>query len=55
MSYGYKDLVEHLTQMPNYKITFMKKNMLSKTRGPELRMNVLRITRPVETENAQED
>jgi hypothetical protein len=55
MSYGYKDLVDHLSKMPNYKLTFMKKNMLAKTRGPEMRMNVLRITRPVETENAQED
>lgn len=55
MSYGYKDLVEQLTKMPNYKITFMKKNMLSKTRGPELRMNVMKISRPVEMENAPED
>lgn len=55
MSFGYKDLVDQLTKMPNYKITFMKKNMLAKTRGPEMRMNVIRITRPIMLENAQED
>jgi hypothetical protein len=54
MSYGYKDLVDHLSKMPNYKITFMKKNMLSKTRGPEMRMSVIKISRPVESENAPE-
>mgnify|MGYP000320575507 CR=1 FL=1 len=55
MSYGYKDLVDQLIKMPNYKVTFMKKNMLAKTRGPEMRMGVIKISRPVETENAKED
>lgn len=55
MSYGYKDLVDQLSRMPNYKLTFMKKNMLAKTRGPEMRMAVIKISRPVEIENAQED
>jgi hypothetical protein len=55
MSFGYKDLVDQLINTPTYKITFLKKNMLAKTRGPELRMNVIKITRPVESENAQED
>jgi hypothetical protein len=38
--------------MPQYKISFHKKNMLAKTRGPEMRMNTICISRPV---NPQDD
>jgi hypothetical protein len=46
MSFGYSDLVDQLTKMPQYRIKFMKKNMLAKTRGPEMRMNVICISCP---------
>jgi hypothetical protein len=52
MSYGYSDLINQLTSMPQYKISFHKKNMLAKTRGPEMRMNTICISRPV---NPQDD
>lgn len=47
MSYGYKDFKEQLERMPNYKIQYLKKDMLSKTRGPSMRVNVMQITRPI--------
>ena len=47
MSYGYKDFKEQLEKLPNYKIKYLRKDMLSKTRGPTMRVNVMQITRPV--------
>ena len=47
MSYGYSDLIDQLKGMPHYKIKFMRKNMLAKTRGPEMRMNVICISCPM--------
>ena len=48
MSFGYSDLVDQLTKMAHYRIKFMKKNMMAKTRGPEMRMNVICISCPEE-------
>jgi hypothetical protein len=48
MSFGYSDLVDQLTKMTHYRIKFMKKNMMAKTRGPEMRMNVICISCPEE-------
>lgn len=48
MSFGYSDLVDQLTKMTHYRIKFMKKNMMAKTRGPEMRMNVICISCPDE-------
>lgn len=47
MSYGYRDFKEQLERLPNYKIKYLRKDMLSKTRGPTMRVNVMQITRPV--------
>ena len=47
MSYGYSDLKKELETLPNYKIAYMRKDMLAKTRGPSMRVNVMRITRPL--------
>lgn len=47
MSYGYKDFKEHLEKLPNYKIKYLRKDMLAKTRGPTMRVNVMQITRPI--------
>ena len=47
MSYGYKDFKEQLERLQNYKIKYLRKDMLSKTRGPTMRVNVMQITRPV--------
>jgi hypothetical protein len=55
MSYGYSDLVDKLKTMPHYKISFKKKNMLAKTRGPEMRMNVICISCPIHEQDGAED
>jgi len=47
MSYGYRDFKEQLERLPNYKIKYLRKDMLSKTRGPTMRVNVMQITRPL--------
>ena len=51
MSYGYKDFKEGLEKLPNYKINYVRKDMLSKTRGPTMRVNVMQITRPLGEED----
>ena len=51
MSYGYKDFKEAMEKMPNYKIQYPRKDMLAKTRGPSMRVNVMQITRPVNPED----
>jgi len=54
MSYGYSDFKEGLEKLPNYKVKYMRKDMLSKTRGPTMRVNVMHISRPI-SENDVED
>ena len=45
MSFGYSDFKKQIEANPDYKVTYMKKDMLSKTRGPSMRANVMRISR----------
>jgi len=47
MSYGYKDFKDGLERLPNFKINYMRKDMLSKTRGPSMRVNVMQISKPI--------
>ena len=54
MSYGYSDFKDGLEKLPNYKVKYMRKDMLSKTRGPTMRVNVMHISRPI-SENDIED
>ena len=54
MSYGYKDFKEGLEKLPNYKINYVRKDMLSKTRGPTMRVNVMQITRPITNDDITE-
>jgi hypothetical protein len=44
MSFGYSDFKRQLEAM--YRITYMRKDMMSKTKGPPMRVNVMRINRP---------
>jgi hypothetical protein len=56
MSFVYSEFKRQLEAMPMYKIQYMKKDMLTKTRGPSMRVNVMRITVPkvIEEQNASE-
>ena len=51
MNYGYVDFKRQLEK--HFVIQYGKKDMLSKTRGPQMRVNVIKITRP-ETTDASE-
>lgn len=44
MSFGYADFKRQLEAM--YRISYMRKDMMSKTKGPPMRVNVMRINRP---------
>jgi hypothetical protein len=45
MSFGYSDFKRQLAHM--FKVTHMaKKDMTAKTRGPQMRVSVLKISRP---------
>ena len=54
MSYGYSDFKEQLEKLPNFKINYARPNLLAKTRGPTMRVNVMKISRPI-TEDDKED
>lgn len=49
MSFGYSDMVDQLRKTPGYIVRTQKKNMMARTRGPQMRMNVLWITCPMDT------
>ena len=54
MSFGFSDFKEQIEKNPYYKVKPVKKDMLSKTRGPSMRVNALQITRPIGADE-QED
>lgn len=44
MSYGYADMRKELEK--SYRVDYVKKDMLAKTKGPQMRVNALKISRP---------
>lgn len=44
MSFGYTDLRVQLEKL--YRVDYVKKDMLSKTKGPQMRVNAIKISRP---------
>ena len=55
MSYGYDDFKKEIERLPTYKVTYERKNILAKTRGPEMRVYVMHICRPVSDDILAED
>lgn len=55
MSYGYVDFRKELEAL--YRVDYVKKDMLSKTKGPQMRVNAVKISRPESsvTDNDDED
>lgn len=47
MSFGYADFKSQMEAL--FKVTYTKKDMLTKTNGPSMRVNVMHISRPKET------
>ena len=54
MSYGYKDFKDELERLPNFKINYCRPDMLAKTRGPTMRVNVMKISRPMTPEDEED-
>lgn len=44
MSYGYADMRKELEK--SYRVDYTKKDMLAKTKGPQMRVNAIKISRP---------
>ena len=44
MSFGYADFRKQLEK--RYRVDYIKKDMLSKTKGPQMRVNTMKISRP---------
>jgi hypothetical protein len=47
MSFGYEDFKRQLAAQPTYTVKFMRKDMMSKTNGPQMRVRALSILRPL--------
>jgi hypothetical protein len=45
MSFGYSDFKRQISLL--YKVEYIKKDMMSKTRGPQMRVNVMKISRRI--------
>ena len=53
MSFGYSDFRKQLENL--YRVNYVKKDMLSKTKGPQMRVNTIKISRPESTLLDKED
>lgn len=53
MSFGYADFKQQLERI--YNVTYMKKDLMSGTKGPQMRVNCVCVTRPVSAEDTAED
>ena len=48
MSFGYSDFKKQLEAM--YNISYLKKDLMSKTKGPQMRVNAMKISRRISTD-----
>jgi hypothetical protein len=55
MSYGYEDFKKEIEKIPTYKISYERKNILAKTRGPVMRVYVMHICRPIDDDVLEEN
>ena len=56
MSFGYSTFKKQMEALKGFKVSYIeKKNMLSKTKGPSMRVNVMQISRRIDEEDEQED
>ena len=53
MSFGYSDFKKQLEAA--YNITYLKKDLMSKTKGPQMRVNALCISRMVDNDEETVD
>ena len=56
MSFGYSTFKKQMEALKGFKVNYIeKKNMLSKTKGPSMRVNVMQISRRISDEDDSED
>jgi len=56
MSFGYSTFKKQMEALKGFKVSYIeKKNMLSKTKGPSMRVNVMQISRRISDEDDSED
>ncbi len=55
MSFGYEDFKKQLEQIDGYTVSYMRKDMMARTRGPQMRIRAMCIRRRVEREAAVDD
>lgn len=55
MSFGYEDFKKQMSVQEGYTIKFMRKDMMSKTRGPQMRVNSIAISRRKAAEEDAEE
>ena len=47
MSFGYDRFRQQIANVPGYVVQFMRKDMMARTKGPQMRVRAMSITRPV--------
>lgn len=47
MSFGYESFKEKIASTPGYRVTYVQKNMMAGTRGPQMRVRAMCISRPI--------
>ena len=53
MSFGYTDFKKQLESM--YNVSYLKKDLMSKTKGPQMRVNAMKISRRVSNDEDPEN
>lgn len=54
MSFGYSEFKKQMESLKHFSVKYLKKNMLAKTKGPSMRVNVMQISRRIDEEDGQE-
>ena len=55
MTFNYADFKKEIENMPHYKVNYLKKDMLSKTRGPTMRVNAMKISQPLHLTEGEDE
>lgn len=51
LSFGYEMFKKQIQATPGYVIEYLRKDMLAKTKGPQMRVRAISISRPIEADN----
>lgn len=55
MSFGYKQFIDQISKTDGYVVEYQRKDMMAKTKGPQMRVRAISISRPLEDDpNAEQ-